>query len=131
LNTNVYEYPVHSQLYPNQKTADEVSLWEQANLLVMVQREWADNAVSNTLLFKPRWRLTKEFNVTCPECNFIMDADYLTVGQMKEHTCPKCNSLIRPTMIINQKLTELGLTSEIREVRQGDYKIIIERKSGT
>ncbi len=39
--------------------ADKISLWQQANLLVLVQREWSDNAVSNTLYFRPKWKLTE------------------------------------------------------------------------
>jgi len=30
----------------------DVSIWEQAMNLVLLQREWADNSVSNTLYFK-------------------------------------------------------------------------------
>lgn len=39
--------------------AEEISLWEQAMNLVLLQREWADNAVSNTLYFRPKWVLQK------------------------------------------------------------------------
>jgi ribonucleoside-triphosphate reductase len=53
-NTRVYEYPI---LQGPAKPADQVSLWEQAMNLVWMQREWADNSVSNTLYFKPRWEL--------------------------------------------------------------------------
>lgn len=52
--TRVYEYPTLQGPTP---PADEISLWEQAFNLVTVQREWADNAVSNTLYFRPKWRL--------------------------------------------------------------------------
>jgi ribonucleoside-triphosphate reductase len=54
INTRIYEYPTMQGPTP---PADEVSLWEQAWNLVTVQREWADNAVSNTLYFRPRWKL--------------------------------------------------------------------------
>jgi len=50
--TDVFEYPV---MQGPAKPAEEVSLWEQAMNLVMVQREWSDNAVSNTLNFRPMW----------------------------------------------------------------------------
>lgn len=53
--TRVYEYPT---LQGPSQPAEEVSLWEQANNLVTVQREWSDNAVSNTLYFRPKWKLT-------------------------------------------------------------------------
>jgi hypothetical protein len=50
--TLVFEFPLsHSDIKP----ADEVSLWEAAWNLVTLQREWSDNAVSNTLNFKPAW----------------------------------------------------------------------------
>lgn len=53
-NTRVYEYPTKQG---PARPADEVPLWEQAMNLVTVQREWSDNAVSNTLYFKPKWKL--------------------------------------------------------------------------
>jgi ribonucleoside-triphosphate reductase len=53
-NTRVYCYPTKQG---PARPADQVSLWEQAMNLVTVQREWSDNAVSNTLYFKPRWKL--------------------------------------------------------------------------
>lgn len=43
--------------YQNGKPAQQVSLWEQAFNLITFQREWSDNAVSNTLYFKPKWVL--------------------------------------------------------------------------
>lgn len=46
--TTVFEFPVFTG---DEREAAEVSLWEQAMNLVLVQREWADNAVSNTLNF--------------------------------------------------------------------------------
>lgn len=52
--TRIYEYPT---LQGPAQPADQVSLWEQAMNLVTVQREWSDNAVSNTLYFKPKWEL--------------------------------------------------------------------------
>jgi ribonucleoside-triphosphate reductase len=50
--TEVFEFPI---LQGPAKPALDVGLWEQAATLVLVQREWADNAVSNTLYFRPRW----------------------------------------------------------------------------
>lgn len=49
-NTNVYEFPLQ---YGGGRTrnAKDVTLWEQAALVAMTQRAWADNAVSNTLTF--------------------------------------------------------------------------------
>jgi ribonucleoside-diphosphate reductase alpha chain len=51
-NTHVFEYPIEQG---PARPATEVTLWEQAMNLVLLQREWADNAVSNTLYFKPKW----------------------------------------------------------------------------
>jgi ribonucleoside-triphosphate reductase len=50
--TLVFEFPV---AYGKGQTRSvrNVSLWEQAAVLVMLQRAWADNAVSNTLKFQP------------------------------------------------------------------------------
>lgn len=53
-NTYVFEFPVKCG---PAKPADEISLWEQAMNVVLIQREWADNAVSNTLNFRPKWKL--------------------------------------------------------------------------
>lgn len=51
--TDVFDFPI----IQNGKPATEVTLWEQAMTLMLVQREWADNAVANTLYFKPMWPL--------------------------------------------------------------------------
>lgn len=58
-NTLVFEYPI---LQGPARPAEQVSLWEQAMNLILVQREWADNAVSNTLYFRPRWRLIESID---------------------------------------------------------------------
>ena len=52
-NTYVFEYPI----LQSGRTAEEVTIWEQAMNIVTLQREWADNAVSNTIYFKPKWIL--------------------------------------------------------------------------
>lgn len=54
--TDVFEWPIfQGPAVP----AYEVSLWEQAMNLVVVQREWSDNAVANTLYFRPMWALVE------------------------------------------------------------------------
>lgn len=53
-NTDVFEFPI---IQGPARVAADVSLWEQASNLVVLQREWADNSVSNTLYFKPKWEL--------------------------------------------------------------------------
>lgn len=55
--TLIFEFPT----YQKGRAAKEVSLWEQAANLVTFQREWSDNAVSNTLYFKPKWVLKKVY----------------------------------------------------------------------
>ena len=96
--TRIYEYPTRQGPAP---PADEVSLWEQAFNLVTVQREWADNAVSNTLYFKPKWKLvcmrdtahpklskeevyTKEFPKLLREHlgNFQFENDFVEFGKV-------------------------------------------------
>ena len=63
MNTVIYEYPLDLS---GLKAASEVSLWEQAMNLMWMQSEWADNAVSNTLYFKPKWPKIKII-----QCDFI------------------------------------------------------------
>lgn len=57
MGTLVFAWPIEQG---PAKPATEVSLWEQAMNLVMMQREWSDNAVSNTLNFRPKWVLVKD-----------------------------------------------------------------------
>jgi ribonucleoside-triphosphate reductase (thioredoxin) len=51
-NTLVFEFPMQSGSGKT-RSVEDVSIWEQASLVAMLQREWADNAVSNTLNFMP------------------------------------------------------------------------------
>lgn len=55
-DTWVFEIPI---VQGPSKPAAKASLYEQAMIVTMVQREWADNAVSNTLYFKPKWVFNK------------------------------------------------------------------------
>lgn len=57
-NTLIYSLTTYQQGTP----ATKVSLWQQAMNLVTFQREWSDNAVSNTLYFKPKWNLVLSTN---------------------------------------------------------------------
>lgn len=50
--TYVFEFPI---LQGPAKPASEVSMWEQIANVVTLQREWSDNAVSNTITFIPEW----------------------------------------------------------------------------
>jgi len=47
-NTYVFSFPIQCN---NARPAKEVSAWEQFSLLAMLQREWSDNAVSQTIYF--------------------------------------------------------------------------------
>lgn len=58
-NSRVYEWPLLQEGTP----ADQVSIWEQAMNLITLQREWADNAVSNTIYFRPKWKLVKNYSM--------------------------------------------------------------------
>lgn len=62
--TLIFEWPI---LQGPAKPATQVSLWEQALNIVMMQREWSDNAVSNTLNFKPKWVLVAD----ATDCSFV------------------------------------------------------------
>jgi len=59
-NNYVFEWPVEQG---PAEPAGEVSIWEQAFNIVLLQREWADNAVSNTLYFRPQKQLVGIINV--------------------------------------------------------------------
>ena len=48
--TLCYSFPIE-QGNGRTRSVGEVSLWEQASVVAMLQREWADNGVSNTLTF--------------------------------------------------------------------------------
>lgn len=50
-NTLCFTFPLASGKGQT-RAVREVSLWEQASLVAMLQREWADNSVSNTLTFR-------------------------------------------------------------------------------
>ena len=47
----VFEFPIH---YDNPRSLEDVDLYEQIGVLAMLQREWSDNMVSNTLEFDPK-----------------------------------------------------------------------------
>ena len=53
-DTTVFEFPI---VQGPAAPAGEISIWEQAFNVVLLQREWSDNAVSNTLYFRPQYEL--------------------------------------------------------------------------
>lgn len=58
-DTYVFELP----LYQPGKKASEVSLWEQMANVITLQAEWSDNAVSNTINFKPAWPVVERLTI--------------------------------------------------------------------
>lgn len=50
-NSYVFEFPI---VQGPAEPATEISVWEQAMNVVLLQREWADNAVSNTLYYNTK-----------------------------------------------------------------------------
>lgn len=85
--TYVFEWPILQGPAP---PASEVSLWEQAMNLILVQREWADNAVSNTLYFRPMWRLAENIDTLGTSENlrgqhFLRKLEHY-VGTVSAHT---------------------------------------------
>jgi hypothetical protein len=44
-------------------SAEEVSIWNQAMNLILLQREWADLSVSNSLMYRLKWKLIKAFSI--------------------------------------------------------------------
>jgi len=49
--TSVVYFPIKENHF--RKSKDDVTIWEQLNNAVMMQRYWADNSVSVTITFKP------------------------------------------------------------------------------
>lgn len=92
--TLIYEYPIYQKGTP----ASQVTLWEQAVNLVIVQREWADNAVSNTLYYKPMWEVHCSY--TDPNAVFDTLDDY---GYVTEHDFE-----VIEKMAENQQMTIVG-----------------------
>jgi ribonucleoside-triphosphate reductase len=58
--TLIFEFPI---LQGPSKPVGRVSIWEQAINIITLQREWADNAVSNTIYFRPKWQLIRDIKV--------------------------------------------------------------------
>ncbi len=52
--TDIFEFPI---IQGPADPASTISIWQQASNLTVLQAEWADNAVSNTLYFRPKWAL--------------------------------------------------------------------------
>jgi ribonucleoside-diphosphate reductase alpha chain len=50
-NTLVFEFPVESKARRSQR---EISMWQKGAMVVLLQKHWADNMVSNTITFDPK-----------------------------------------------------------------------------
>ena len=91
MNTRVYEWPI---VQGPARPAEQVTIWEQAMNLILLQREWSDNAVSNTLYFKPRWVLILEskeapyFFDDLTEYVGEIEARQILNSQLAEHIIP-------------------------------------------
>src|SRR5215471_2858070 len=106
MNTDVFSYPI---IQGPALPAYEISVWEQAFNLITLQREWADNAVSNTLYFRPKWPLIKKFD----------SYDYLTQIYIEGLTTE-----VKQWNDINQKIEN---AEHKEEILFDDYKIIVYR----
>jgi ribonucleoside-triphosphate reductase len=88
--TDVFEYPILQGPAP---PAEDITLWEQAMTLILVQREWADNAVSNTLYFRPMWQLIEvvnsEFHKQLESYIGITNVSSIFMREMKEFIVPE------------------------------------------
>jgi hypothetical protein len=90
--TDVFEWPIIQGPAP---PAEKVSLWEQAMNLVLVQREWADNAVSNTLNFRPMWPviekidIAEDFEARLTHYLGTVTAHLLCMGDQEEYLVPE------------------------------------------
>ncbi len=79
-NTLVFEFPlIQGQIDENSfvAPATNVSLWEQASNLMLLQREWSDNAVSVTLYFNPETELNDLREVIPSIAPHIKSASFL------------------------------------------------------
>lgn len=68
-NTLIFSFPLFQG---ESRAAEEVSVWEQANNLSLLQREWADNCVSCTLYFKPDQNNGNAIEEKLAEIEFII-----------------------------------------------------------
>lgn len=89
MNTNSFEFPL--EVWGNAKSSSETTIWEQAVMLIMLQHEWSDNAVSNTLTFRKSEipDLEKVLSVLAPHTKSVallplQEADQTVYKQMPE-----------------------------------------------
>ena len=104
--TAVVYFPVHERNYLRSK--DNVSIWEQVELLAQMQYWWADNQVSATVTFKPEERddirrILELFETRLKSVSFLPLADhgyaqapYITITQEEYE---RAAAAIRPLSI--------------------------------
>lgn len=82
-NTDVFEYPILQGPAP---AAEDVSVWQQAMNIILLQREWADNAVSNTIYFRPKWKLIEHSVAWSYESKnpCVLAEDYIGLNALRE-----------------------------------------------
>lgn len=119
LNTNTYEYPI---IQGPAKPGHEVSLWQQAMNLVMMQREWADNSVSNTLYFKPQWEVCSVVGVICTACEFqLYTKEYTSSAMNSSVDCPRCNAKVYPSKQLHESLEHVRFRYNFSPNREFNY----------
>jgi ribonucleoside-triphosphate reductase len=136
LKTRVYEYPT---LQGPAQPAEEVSLWEQANNLVTVQREWSDNAVSNTLYFRPKWKLVlmratiirdfslpKETQDQLRESQFTTDFANFASSELPDHYIQPPVGLFDKPKVLNI-VVENHFKLQTKQNKYGEWELYIYR----
>jgi len=109
--TDVFEFPVFK------KNFKKVSLWEQAAMLVLLQREWSDNAVSNTLNFRPKWimkyhlwiNFDKFVAETCPPLDTYLNKKERSEILVNKRTLVSSFNEYKATFNFNQVAVEVKL----------------------
>lgn len=133
-NTDCFEFPI---LQGPAKPAEQVSLWEQALNIVLLQREWADNAVSNTLYFKPMWHLTE--SIEGPEARLALErhigsntVDMLLDRELRLYIVPetvKVTYVLRDGEIVEAKIYHFDPSHEENDIEPVLSSIIPHVKS--
>lgn len=104
--TTIFEFPLHQG---DHRTAEEVTLWEQAALQASLQREWADNSVSCTLYFNREKEGKDLAHVLAHHAPLIKSASAL----------PHCNDVF-PQMPY-EKITKEEYEKKVARIRPIDW----------
>lgn len=117
-NTRVYMYPTKQG---PARPAEEVPLWEQAMNLITVQGEWADNAVSNTLYFKPKWKLVMWRDCSSPDAAASDFAAYVKEQWQLEGLLPTVLADAHNTTVEVDELKKIN----IKKNKYGTYELAL------